>query len=374
MSSFNRDKYNVILYILSKDDPLKEHFESRGLKVSFLDKGKSNPLTFLRFLNIIRRERINVMHVQGYASSTFGRLARVLTGIPVLMHYHDPHAECPWVQKISDHLLARYSDACIAVSNYVKKLLIENGKVNGLDPDKIEVLYNCIPIKEFNIPEEKRFFIKKEFLNIDVETKVIGCVANLFEFKGHRYLLEAIPRIMSVFPRTRFLIVGDGPLRPDLEALSRQLGIEKNIIFTGYYPHIPEMLSVFDVKVVPSLGEVAPLPVGEGAPIVVLEAMAMGRPIVATDVIEVLQDGVTGLIVRQKDPEAIAQSVINLLINTELAKRLGSNAKEESKKYDVHHYVRRLENIYDDLVCRSRANKTLRGAIFPRWNQDLRSQ
>jgi glycosyltransferase involved in cell wall biosynthesis len=150
--------------------------------------------------------------------------------------------------------------------------------------------------------------------------------------------------VLEAFPRVVFLIVGDGPLRGELEALTRALGVEKNVIFAGYREDVPRVLSVFDIKVLPS--------VTEGLPLAILEAMAMGKPVIATEVggvKEILKDGETGFLVPPQDPEALSERIIYLLRNEDEARQLGIRAREESKKYDIDLCVRRLEELYFEL-------------------------
>jgi glycosyltransferase involved in cell wall biosynthesis len=340
-------KYRVILCILREKDALGEYFEQQGIKIRFFEKGKFNPLTLLSFIKIIRAEKIDVMHVQGYGATTFGRLARVLTGIPILVHFQDTSRYYPWVQRVADLILARFTDAAIAVSNSVKRFCIESGRAWGIDPHKMIVLPNCVSLKEFRISDPAEILTEKNHLGIDPASKIVGTVTRLYDSKGNRYLLEAAAEVLKIFPNTIFLIVGDGPLRQDLQELSRQLGIEDRVIFTGFCNNVAKLLGTFDIKVFTSWE-------AEGSPLALLEAMAMGKAIVATNIIDIIEDGVTGLLVPPKDPGAIARQVISLLTDEDLAARLGANARMESRKYSVDVYVRKLEGIYDDLILKSK--------------------
>ena len=160
-------------------------------------------------------------------------------------------------------------------------------------------------------------------------------------------MIEAANRVISEFPTTVFLIVGDGPLRGELEDLTRRLKIEKQVIFTGFSKEIPLLLTMFDIKVMASLSE--------GCPFALVEAMAAGKPIVATNVggiKEIIQNGETGLLVPPKDAKELAKKILYLLCNEGEAQRLAKNAKEESKKYSVENSVRKLEEIYDSLISK----------------------
>lgn len=344
--AFNRDKYNVTLCILRKEDPLHDHFQARGIEVRFLGKGKYDPSTLRSLIRVIREENIDLIHAQQYGSMTFGRLAKIVTGIPILVHYHDTASYYPFVQRLSDLVLARFTDSALAVSNAVKKFQIENGRAHGVDPEKITVMYNCVSLDDFKNPHPDQISTYKEQMGIRPEYRVVGTVTRLYEVKGNKYFLEAAAEALKIFPKTIFLIVGDGPLRSELERLSQDLSIQDRVIFTGFSDIVPRLISIFDVKVFSSWMD-------GGSPLPVIEAMAMGKPIISTNVVEIIQDGVTGLIVPSKNSKEMASGIISLLKNGELSKRLGWNAKEESKKYDVYPYVRKLEEIYDSLVNRT---------------------
>ena len=254
----------------------------------------------------------------------------------------DDNSNYPWHQKLIDSFLSGFTKKTIAVSESVKESCIKKRKVNK---DKLIVMHNGIPINEF-IPLEKEQILKeREKFNVNPDTKVIGTVARLREEKGVRFIIESVPKILDIFPDTKFFIAGDGPLKHELENLSKDLGVNDQIIFAGFRNDIPSVLSIIDFFVAPSLTE--------GSPIGILEAMAMGKPIVATNVggiKEILKDGETGLFVPSKDSESLAQKAIYLLKNENVAKCLGEKAREESRKYDISLYIRNLEAQYLKLV------------------------
>jgi glycosyltransferase involved in cell wall biosynthesis len=363
MPVFDERRYHVILCILRRKDALGEYFLKQGIEMRFLDKGKFNPLTLLSLIKIIRAEKTDVMHVQGYGASTFGRLVRVITGTPVLVHFHDTSPYYPWVQRVADLILARFTDAAIAVSNSVKRFCIESGRAWGMEQSKIVVVPNCVSLKDFQISDPTEILTEKNRLGIDPGSKIVGTVTRLYDYKGNRYLLEAAAEVLKIFPNTLFLIVGEGPLRQDLEELSRRLGIKDHVIFAGFCDNVAKLLATFDIKVFSSWG-------AEGTPLAVLEAMAMGKAIVATNIIEIIEDGVTGLLVPPKDSAAIARQVIALLRDEDLAKKLGANAQTESRKYNVDDYVRKLEAIYEGLIFKSKDEDQTKRSSKTRLNRN----
>jgi glycosyltransferase involved in cell wall biosynthesis len=164
--------------------------------------------------------------------------------------------------------------------------------------------------------------------------------------KGFEYLIESIPTTIETLPQSKILIVGDGPLRERLEALSKKLGVRDNVIFAGFRSDIKEILSAVDLLVIPSLLE--------GFPMVTLEAMAMAKPIVATNIdgiTEQIRDGVDGILVPPKGPIALAKAVVRVLNDKELAKTMGLSAREKvAQEFSVEKMVSKTERVYQSLA------------------------
>ncbi|RJS83420.1 glycosyltransferase family 1 protein [Methanophagales archaeon] len=348
---FNRNKYNVIPCVLRKKDALNDLFISQGIKIRYLGKTKFSPSTFMILRKIIKEEKIDILHLHQYGSSNFGRLVGFIAGIPVIIHSHDTDPNYPLYQRIADLILARFTDRVIAVSESAKESTI---KKRSIREDKVIVMHNAIPLEEFQelTPEQKKE--ERRRLGINQDYKIVGTVTRLREEKGNKYFLYAAAEVLKVFPKTVFLIVGDGPLREELQNLSKKLNIAENVIFYGFSRNIQRFHSIFDIKVIAS--------VNEGFPLALLEAMAMGKAIVATDVggpNEILKDGETGLLVPAKDSGALAQKIIYLLGNNQELERLARNAKKESEKYDIDLYVRKLEREYEGLLTKVRKFKNI---------------
>jgi len=161
--------------------------------------------------------------------------------------------------------------------------------------------------------------------------------------KGFEYLLECVPEIVNTYSDAKILIVGDGgPLLDGLKALGERLELGKNVIFTGFRSDIKEILSAVDLLVVPSLLE--------GFPMVTLEAMAMAKPVVATNIdgiTEQITDGVDGILVPPKDPSALAKAAIRVLNDKELARSMGLAARKKvEQEFSVEKMISETEKVY----------------------------
>lgn len=337
---------DVRVCILRREDALYRHFRARGVEASFLGRHKFNPLTLLDLLRIIREDGVHVMHAQGYGATNFARLAGALTGVPVLVHFHDTSAFYPWYQWVADGILNRAADAALAVSHSVKGHCLQKRNVSGLDPDAFTVLHNCVTVEEFGPLGRDEVRAEKVKWGIDPAAPVVGTVTRFFESKGNRFLVEAAAEVCRAHPGARFVLAGDGPQREELRALADASGMGDRIVFPGFCPDPRRILWMLDVMVIASTE-------AEGLPLTALEAMAIGAPLVVTSIVEVIEDGATGLVVPPRDAAALARAIRRLLEDPALAGRLAGNARERSREFDARAYVHRLVGIYRDLIRRS---------------------
>ena len=338
-------KYEAKVCILREKSNLSKPFEEKGIPVIFLGKSRFDPTTTLSLLKIIKKEKIDIMHIQGYGSTIFGRLAGMIARVPIVVHFHDTRKYYPFIQHVSDRTLGRFAQAYLAVSNSARDWWAYRYK---LPAEKITVMYNCASFEEFRALDADQITAAKQTLGIAPDHKVVGTVTRLFEEKGTRYLLEAAPEVLKAFPQTMFVIVGDGPLRNELKQLSLNLGLQNNVVFVGYVEKVAPILGTFDIKVLTSYHSEG------GSPLPVIEAMAMGKPVIVTSMVETVEDGVNGLVIPSRDVRLLAEKIIYLLSNKDEAERLGVRGKETSQVHDVKNYVRNLEQLYDSLLSKIR--------------------
>src|SRR4029079_9245017 len=181
---------------------------------------------------------------------------------------------------------------------------------------------------------------------------IVGSVTRLHDSKGNQYLVEAARQVLDARPKTRFFLFGEGPLRPELEAQARGLNLGDRFVFGGFTRDVARTISAFDIEVFPSLWE--------GTPLTVFEALAAGKPIVATDadgLVDVLTDERTALIVPKRDAAALARGLIRLLDSPEDRAKLSIHARVASRDYDIAAFVRKMERLYEILHAVSRPTK-----------------
>jgi len=178
-------------------------------------------------------------------------------------------------------------------------------------------------------------------LGIPSRAAVIGTVGRLTPIKGHRFLIEAARGVLAEHPDTVFILVGDGESAEALSSLATRLGISGNIRFLGWRPDVAEIISAVDIFVFPSLNE------GMGRAVV--EAMALGKPVVASRVggiIDIVRDGENGVLVPPADSDELAAAIKSLLADPAERERLGQEGKRQALLYDAERMVRRIEVLY----------------------------
>ena len=345
---FDPDRYNVSLVSLRKRDLSEETLESFGVDISYLHKSRFDPATLPALLKVIDRKQIDILHLHGYGATTFGRLAGGMRRLPAILHEHANLTDTPWFQKVADTALEPLTDIAIAVSQSTAEFVVHARKMPAA---KVKVVYLGVPLEEFSRPrtaDEVRS--AREELGIAPDDFAIGTVTRLHDSKGNAYLVDAARLVLDVRPNAKFFIVGEGPLRDSLEQQARALNLGDRFVFAGFARDVPRVVSAFDLSVFPSLWE--------GTPLTVFEALAMGKPIVATDadgLLDVLTHDRDAIIVPRRDQTALANAIVRAIDEPETRARIGAAAYVTGKQYDIAAFVRKMEQLYDLLHRVSRA-------------------
>jgi glycosyltransferase involved in cell wall biosynthesis len=219
----------------------------------------------------------------------------------------------------------------------------------GVPPEKVRVIHNGIDPGRIRIREKKEEILEK--VDLDPGSLIIGVVASLEKHKDPLTFLSAARIVAEAEPRARFMWVGDGPLRDRAARFARDLGIGEKVVFAGNQDNVADYVNTMDVFVLPSA-------VVEGCSNSILEAMALGVPVVATDVggnAELIQPGITGDLVKPRKPKEMAQAVLNLTNDSSLRKKVAQNARAAvMSRFSQGAMVKAYETIYRDL-CREHA-------------------
>src|SRR5258708_25997316 len=337
---FDPERYNVSLVSLRKKDLSEETLESMGIDISYLHKSKFDPATLTALTKVIDRQQTDILHLHGYGATTFGRLAGKMRGLPTILHEHANLTDTPWFQKVADRMLAPATDIAIAVSKSTAEFVI---KARRMPPERVKVVYLGVPLEEFSRTRTlEEIAAARHELGVSPDELLVGSVTRLHDSKGNSYLVDAARRVLNQRPNTRFVVFGEGPLRPELEARARALGLGERLAFSGFARDVARVVSAFDVSVFPSLWE--------GTPLTVFEALAMGKPIVATDadgLVDVLTPDRDAVIVAKRDADALAAGLLRLIDSPEDRARLSVYARVTGRHYDIAAFVRKMEQLYD---------------------------
>jgi glycosyltransferase involved in cell wall biosynthesis len=349
---FDPARFKVSLVSLRKRDVSEETLDALGVDIQYLHRSKFDPATLTGLLKIIDHGRIDVLHLHGYGATTFGRLAGAMRGIPTILHEHANLSDTPWFQKIADRLLEPYTDIAIGVSESTAEFVRTARLVR---PERVKVVYLGAPLEEFGrarTPEE--IAAARSELGIAPGDFAVGTITRLHESKGNAYLVEAAAAVVSERPAARFFLVGEGPLLPALQAQAAALGLGDRFVFAGFAKDVSRVLSAFDLSVFPSLWE--------GTPLTVFEALAMGKPIVATDadgLRDVLAADRNARIVPARDAAALAREIGWMMDHPDDRARLGAAAREAGRQYGIDAFVRKMERLYVLLHDVSRRTKRM---------------
>ena len=339
---FDANRYTVSLVSLRKKDLSEETLESFGVDITYLHKGKFDPSTLTALLKVIDRKKIDILHLHGFGATTFGRMAGAFRRLPTIVHEHANLTTTPWFQKVADAVLEPSTDIAIAVSKSTADFLIH---ARQLPPDKVKTVYLGVPLDEFSRERSPQEIAEaRQELGVAPGEFAVGTVTRLHDSKGNNYLVDAAALVLKERPKAKFFIVGEGPLLPDLQQQAQALGLGDRFVFHGFAKDVAAVVSAVDLSVFPSLWE--------GTPLTVFEALAMGKPIVATDadgLLDVLTNDHDAVIVPKRDPRALATAIVRMTDDEALRARLGAEARRTGQQYDIAAFVRKMERLYDIL-------------------------
>lgn len=351
LGNLNHDKYDLSLaFFTERPDSAKslvKDFLACGISVFDLHaKSKLDLNAYLRLGKLLKKGDFDILHTHSYRADLSGIFWGKLLGRVHMVVSSVHNTESIYLNPIFS-FLARvgsvFQDKIIVISEAVREYLIKNVKIK---PQKIKRIYYGLefPNKQRDNPTTD---VREEY-GIDNDCPVVGIVARLAPQKGHKYLLEAMPQVIEQIPDVKLLIIGheDKTPKQELETYARALGIANNVIFCGFRDDVTSIMSQLDVLVLPSLWE--------GFGLVLLEAMAAGKPIVATNVgpiPEVVINGKTGFLVPPKDAHALAGQILKVLQNRDIAQALSEAGKIRFQKhFTVEKMVQQTEEIYDRLL------------------------
>jgi glycosyltransferase involved in cell wall biosynthesis len=338
----SRFEYEVA-YLLPDYNALVAELEGAGLTVTCLD-GAFGVRWIGRLRQLVRERGIDLVHDHSPYVAIGSRLGLSRRSGPRLVYsehnvWEAYHRATYW----GNALTYSRSDHVFAVSEHVKASIRYPAPLRFLHMPTVETLYHGVDpdaLRRLGSSDGVR-----EELGIPGDAPLVGTVANFRPSKGHSILLEAAVQVRRAVPQVRFVLVGIGPLESEVRRQARELGLEGTVIFAGGRDDAPRLAGAFDVFALSS--------VYEGLAIALIEAMALGRPAVVTRVgglTEVVEHEKQALVVEPRDPKGLAKAIITLLRDADLRRELGEAAQRRAENFDIRKAVRRLEEVYSELL------------------------
>lgn len=345
-------------FVVPEHGPFVEVMRSKGYDVQVIPLPKRVGTSSIRRLaGYIRSQRIHIVHTHGARANFYGRLGARIAGAPIILStIHNSLFDYPvsrfkrWLYVSVDRWTARFADRIVCVADALARDLIHRYRI---PPSKVLTIHNGIDVASLQVTRPAAQ-VRQE-LGIALDAPVIGEIARMTEQKGFSDLIQAVKLLIERYPRLRCLLVGDGPLRSHLERECEAVGLAVHCVFTGLRADVADLLSILDVYVLPS--------VSEGFPIGLLEAMAMGRPVVATRVSgipEIIADGVSGILVPPRNPRTLAEAIGRLLQDPQGATAMGLAARRTvEERFTSTAMVNKLEAMYRALIQEKLASPRL---------------
>lgn len=328
------EKLGAKVYILCQPESiLFKKASEAGVEVFTYPMRKSYDIKAIYYtMRLIKKLQIDVINTHSGKDTYIGGIAGKLSRRNPLI-VRTRHLALPITSTFSYKYL---SDVVVTVSEYVRNYLISK----GIHPQKVFAVSTGIDIEKFN-PDKVKVTLREE-LQLNKEIPLIGTVGVLRKKKGHHILLEAIPRVLKEFPQACFVLVGDGPQRKNIEDKIKELKLYKNVLMLGHRDDVPQILKSIDLFVLPTLQEA----LGTSF----LEAMAMGKPVIGSDVDgvrEVIDDGINGYLIPPDKPDILSKKIIELLKNPQKASQMGqAGRKKIQSKYTLEHMCQEMFNLY----------------------------
>jgi glycosyltransferase involved in cell wall biosynthesis len=354
-NGLDKERFEVAAAFMG-EGPLGEELRKAGIPCFAVDlRKKAGPGAVAGIAGVLRKNAIDILHTHGGVAGLYGRLAARKAGIRAVVHtvhgIHYLHYRNPFLRTVFivlERWLARMTDAIV----FVSAADLDRGKRLRLaSPAQARLIRNGVP-ETIGIPSDFDPLKKKAELGAEGRPLVVA-VSRLHRQKGLIHLLHAAPLVRREIPDVQIVVAGGGPLENRLAAKGRMMRLGGNLLLLGERADAREILAAADVFVLPSLWE--------GLPYVLVEAAALGKAIVATDidgVREVLRSGVTGILVPPKDAGSLAAAVVSLLEDKAFAGQLGARAQAEiPSRFSVPTMIKETERLYLEILKDKKAVK-----------------
>lgn len=312
-----------------------------------------------KIYRIIKEERPDIVHTHTAKAGTIGRCAAIFNGVPVRLHTFHGHVfqdyfkpEVTKVFILIEKMLALFTDRILVVSGIIKSDIC--GRFKILRDDKVTVIKLGLDLDRFRNSAMMKGQFRKE-LGVGQDLLLIGMAGRLTAIKNHKMLFEAVRLLKTENPelKARFVIIGDGELRQELEALAAKLNIKDMLVFTGWRRDMPRIYADLDISVLTSLNE--------GTPVTLIESMASAKAVVSTrvgGVPDIIKEGWTGLLVDSGNEAQLKDAILRLCTDAKARLDMGRRASADAyENYSKERLVNDMEKLYKELLSKKTANR-----------------
>ena len=341
-SGLPKDRFSTSVCTVREQGPLGKTLQEAGIPVFHIDVNSSwSPRVTTRLRTIMKKRQVDILHTYLFGFGFHASLAARRSGVPVMV---SSRREIPVWKKFRhrtlENLNNRLVDCVVACSSHVADYVLETERIAS---KKLCIVYNGTSLQQGRQTQVES--LTGLGLPTDLDGPFLVCVASLTNPKNHGMLVRAFEQISKEIPEARLLLVGEGPQKPKLELLARQLGLDSRIHFAGQVEDIRLAYSIASLCVLTS--------VREGLPNFLMEAMAFGIPVVTTEAggaSELVLNNETGKVVEQGDVDGFSQAVIELLQNNENARAMGLAGRKRIKQFfSMNRMLQTYQDLYERL-------------------------
>lgn len=353
---FRNSPFNILISPLRYGLFTKELREHDIEPIELLKRFRGDPSVFFKIASIIKRKQIDIVHAHGENGNFYARIVAKLMGRKVVSTVHSHLKEAlvdmsanPWLRTLiykQDLFFSLLCDKVVAPSHRIARELERNGVNRG----KITVIHSGIDVKTFaswaeSFKERDRRIFRAR-LGLEDDEFLVGTVGRVAPVKNHTLLVEAAELALKMRHRMRFIVIGDGPLFEELKELIDHRGLKQFFILPGWQRDVKQYLGSLDAFVMTSITE--------GLNITLVKAMAMGIPVISTDVgsiSELIQNNINGFLVPLRSPNLLAGRILELYNNRSLGKKLAERGfKYVADHFDISTSVAKYGHMYETLM------------------------
>jgi glycosyltransferase involved in cell wall biosynthesis len=346
-----RDRGHRVLLATLPDNRLNQEAAREGIPVLPLNvTGYAHPILLWRLRNALRANRIDIIHCQHSRDLATVVPALQLSGMPISLVLSKRVGSYINKRDLFHRYTHRRIGKVLAISDVIRRNVIATTPVPA---GRVITFHDAVDTQKFSPAKVDRFGVRRE-MGIPDASLVVGFVGRFSPGKGVEELLHAARKLRDVHPPVRFLVAGEASHAEEAYArsihhLAEQLGLQQTVVFTGYRSDVPEVMASFDILAFPSHAE--------SFGVVLIEAMAMEKPVVSTNcdgVLDIVVDGVTGIYVPPKDAEALAAGIERLIAHPELREQYGRAGRlRVLEHFDQSRQLQKLEAVYFSLLNES---------------------